>query len=79
MKTINDINLNTWFMNREMDFVPEHFVKSKTAMTPEARDWILETLTGRFAVMHSIYSTIGAYSVAFEDPKEALFYELKWA
>jgi hypothetical protein len=79
MKTINDINLNTWFMNREMDFVPDHFVRSKTAMTPEAREWVLETLTGRFAVMHSYSLVSGSYTVAFEDPKEALFYELKWA
>lgn len=80
MKTINDINLNTWFMDRELDFVPDHFVKSKTSLTPAAREWVLETLIGRFAIMHSVFSSGGGpYAIAFEDPKEALFYELKWA
>jgi hypothetical protein len=77
MKTIEDINLYTWFMDRELDFTPPHFVKSGTVLTDESKVWILEKLTGRF----SITGSEGFFSnlvPSFEDPKEALFYELKW-
>lgn len=77
MKTIDDINLHTWFMNRELDFVPSHFVKSKTSLTDESRMWILEKLTGRFAIIGN-EGFFGSLAPAFEDSKEALFYELTW-
>jgi hypothetical protein len=77
MKTIDDINLHTWFTDRELDFTPPHFVKSGTVLNDESKAWILEKLTGRFAISgHAGF--FGALSPAFEDPKEALFYELKW-
>lgn len=78
-KTIEDINLETWFMERELLTAPAHFVKVNTTLTPEARIWILEKLRGRFSISHSIFSSGGGpYEVAFEDPKEAMFYELTW-
>jgi hypothetical protein len=79
MKTIDDINLYTWFSERELNFAPEHFVSSKTSLTDESKAWILEKLTGRFAVIpNQNFFTAGNTEVAFEDPKEALFYELTW-
>lgn len=75
MKTIDDINLHTWFIDRELDFVPPHFVTSKTPLTDESKLWILEKLTGRFAVLGSA-DFFSKLFPAFEDPKEALFYEL---
>ena len=79
MKTIDDINLHTWFMQRELDFTPSHFVTSKTPVTDESKLWILEKLSGRFSLMASQGSVIfGARCPSFEDPKEALFYELTW-
>jgi hypothetical protein len=77
MKTIDDINLHTWFMDRELDFVPAHFTVSSTILTDEAKRWILETLTGRFTITGND-GFFGRTFPAFEDPKEALFYELKW-
>jgi hypothetical protein len=71
-KTIEDINLHTWFINRELDFAPSHFVVSTTPITDESKIWIQEKLSGRYA-MASI-----EYAPSFEDPKEALFYELTW-
>ena len=63
-------------MDRELDFVPKHFVIATTPMTDESKIWILEKLIGRFC------SAAGGksfnYRPAFEDPKEALFYELTW-
>lgn len=78
MKTIDDINLHTWFMERELDFIPSHFVTSSTPLTDDAKRWILEKLTGRFSVTSSSNGFFGSYTPSFEDPKEALFYELTW-
>ena len=79
MKTIDDINLHTWFMDRELAYVPEHFTVSKTPVTSESKAWILETLIGRFSLCTSSSSFMGGMLPAFEDSKEALFYELTWA
>jgi hypothetical protein len=77
MKTIEDINLHTWFIDRELDFVPSHFVVSKTALTDDSKLWILENLTGRFSITGG-EGFFASFAPAFEDPKEALFYELTW-
>lgn len=78
-RTIDDINLYTWFMDRELPSAPSHFVPVNTNLTTEAKEWILEKLTGRFSIVHSIFSTNSkSHIVYFEDPKEATFYELKW-
>ena len=77
MKTIDDINLYTWFMDRELDYVPCHFTVSKVPVTTESKIWILENLIGRFSFGPSTFS-VKNYP-AFEDPKEALFYDLKWS
>lgn len=78
MKTIDDINLYTWFVERELDFVPEHFVTSQTPITAESRAWILEKLTGRFS-LKGTERTLAGLLPSFEDPKELVFYELAWA
>lgn len=78
-KTIDNINLYTWFTDREMTFTPDHFVRTTTPVTTESKEWILEKLIGRFSLEGS---SIGFLSPglmpAFEDPKEAVFYELTW-
>jgi hypothetical protein len=74
-KTIDDINLETWFTERELSVNPKHFTKTSTPLTFESKAWILEKLHGRF----STYSkSINEPFPAFEDPKEAVFYELTW-
>lgn len=70
-KTIEDINLNTWFVERELVWKPTHFTACTTAINGEIRDWILEKLQGRFVITPD-------FRPAFEDPKEAVFYELTW-
>lgn len=77
MKTIDDINLHTWFMNRELDFSPKHFVVSNTRVTTESKIWIQEKLSGRYAIV-ALENAFMEQVPAFEDPKEALFYELTW-
>ncbi len=83
MKTIDDINLYTWFTDRELDYVPKHFTLASTPVTSESREWVLEKLSGRFATT-SIpfdYQTnhFPNVRIAFENPKEAVFYELTWS
>lgn len=79
MKTADDINIQTWFSERELDYVPSHFVPSNVPLSPDAREWILEKLQGRFAITYRFTYTVNEIYVAFEDPKEAMFYELTWA
>lgn len=76
MKTIDDINLYTWFVDRNVNPCPEHFVKSKTELTEEAKVWVYEKLTGRFSIGHG--GIFMGQCPAFEDPKEAMLYELTW-
>lgn len=81
MKTISDINLDQWYVDRELSYIPNHFVRANTPITYESREWILEKLRGRYAMFSS--ASMGKYSFesfpAFEDPSEATFYELKWS
>jgi len=78
-KTLDDINFDTWFIERELNMTPPHFTLTSTPITNESRIWVLEKLRGRFAIKPSTFSSIGGpYQVAFEDPKEAVFYELTW-
>ena len=92
---MNDINLHTWFTDRELDYCPKHFVKSTTPITKESKLWILERLTGRFylqsnymkvphmnlnaSVGRTIYPNITDEVPYFEDPAEATLYELTWS
>jgi hypothetical protein len=52
-------------------------VGSNTPITDESKIWIQEKLSGRYA-MTSIENAFLEYAPSFEDPKEALFYELTW-
>lgn len=78
MKTLTDINLNQWFMNRELNFIPNHFIKTHTPTTPESKQWIQEKLRGRYSLTLN-FSVFGDTIPAFEDPQEATFYELTWS
>lgn len=88
------VNPLHWFCNRELEYTPKHFVVARTPLTEESKLWILNTLTGRFSVFHADESnddtfdnlsitvlTIGNIMgrPAFEDPTEAVFYELTWS
>jgi len=77
MKKITDLNLYQWFLEREVICVPSHFVKVKTPVTPESDEWIREKLIGRYGFVSN--DMFGRRFPAFEDPKEALFYELTWS
>lgn len=78
-----NINLHTWFANRECDYLPKHFIATKSPVTDERHLWILEKCQGRFYVGQKedddILGFLKDYIVYFEDPQEAILYELTWS
>lgn len=76
----------TWFSERELLYKPIHFVQTQTEITNESKLWIYNNLQGRFCIVKQslgqedpllIFELFGY--PAFEDPKEAVLYELTWA
>jgi len=74
--SIQDINLVEWHSEREVIFSPKHFVHSKAPVTPESLDWIKTNLVGRYTIINAPNSSFR--TAAFEDPREAVFFELTW-
>ena len=83
---MNDIvgNKETWTKGRQLTFCPFHFIMANTPLTLEGKMWILEQLHGRFYLQGDpeipqwamVEST---HTVFFEDPQEAMLYELTWS
>jgi hypothetical protein len=74
----------TWFTDRELSYTPKHFTVTSHPCTSESKQWVLDKLSGRFSVTYPIVSNnilelISPSCIAFEDPQEAIFYELKWS
>ena len=78
-----NINLHTWFGERELDFCPKHFVPTNTTLNDENYLWILENLQGRFTIIPKKDDLVSIFYESkvpyFEDPQEAIFYELVWS
>ena len=74
----------TWFSERELTYTPKHFVLTSHPCTTESKQWVLDKLKGRFSITYptisnNIIELITPNCIAFEDPQEAIFYELKWS
>jgi hypothetical protein len=77
-----------WFGDRELAVTPKHFTKAPTPMTDASYQWVVSTLVGRFSISSLtlddgtsfpiIGSTFSTYFY-FEDPAEAMVYELRWS
>lgn len=79
-----EINPYVWFGARQLDIVPPHFFKSMTPVHSDSYFWVRSKLTGRFAVHTSDITTLEVLFdlrpyIFFEDPKEMMLYELRWA
>jgi hypothetical protein len=75
-----EIDPVVWFSDREVYFKPPHFVMTNTPITEESKFWILKNLKGRFSLIEYGYVTRNKKFVpAFEDPQEAILYELAWS
>jgi hypothetical protein len=69
-----------WFTTRCLDFKPAHFVLAKTSVTTKSTEWIVTNLKGRYALISIIDEFYQKSQVpAFEDPREAVLYELTWS
>lgn len=74
----------TWFSERELTYTPKHFIVTTHPCTEESKQWVLDKLSGRFSITYpsvsnTIFELITPSCIAFEDPQEAVFYELKWS
>jgi hypothetical protein len=75
----------TWFSERKCEYLPKHFVPTTTLWSEEKELWALEQCTGRYYV--GIYKSDEFLSqlfyddqiIYFEDPQEAVLYELTWS
>jgi hypothetical protein len=76
---VNNINLMTWYANRELDFCPKHFIKATTPLTDDSKLWIYEKCVGRFYTDAEDSLFLFGETVYFEDPQEAVLYELTWS
>jgi hypothetical protein len=83
---MNDINLMTWFSKRELDYCPKHFVQTNTPINDDRHQYILENFKGRFYIGYkennienSLLSLLEDTYPYFEDPQEAVVYELKFS
>jgi hypothetical protein len=73
----------TWFSERELLYTPKHFVISSKPCTTESKQWVLDNLSGRFSLTYSVvqHNHLNIFYndyIAFENPGDLVFYELKW-
>lgn len=66
-----------WHQTRHLSFRPKHFVLVATEPTSESLKWVVHKLSGRYCLEHT--SLFDSLELSFEDPKEAIFYELTWS
>ena len=79
---MNDINLQIWYSDRELEFVPPHFMRVETTLSEESLFWVQSRLQGRYSVQ-IVYENNVLFteknSIYFEDPVEAMLFELRWS
>jgi hypothetical protein len=74
------INYETYFSNRQVDFLPKHFLVSKTPVTKESLSWIYEKLHGRFYLKNASTNIFDFERYpCFENPAEMSMYEIAWS
>lgn len=79
---MKEINLFTWFTERQLTHCPTHFVATRTPLTDASREWIVDKLSGRYFIGQFISTDevkFMTYCPLFEDPQEAMLYELTWS
>lgn len=77
-----EVNPLIWFADREMSYPPMHFTTATTQVTIESKQWVLDHLIGRFSITPGtgdLFNLENIGIISFEDPKEAMLFELKWS
>lgn len=93
MSNLTQYNIDPvfWHSTRQVEFTPTHFIFAKTQLSYESLLWVINKLKGRYSIettldnssidvlstIPSTYSSFG--NIAFEDPKEAILFELTWS
>jgi hypothetical protein len=72
-----------WYANRELEFIPNHFIKCPTPVTTANMQWTRNKTTGRYAFCNETTSRTNLLfdgrRVYFENERDAMLYELLWA
>ena len=68
----------TYFGTRKLKFTPPHFIVSTIPATSENLIWIYNNCVGRFSIENILENHYNDYFPAFEDPKEEMFFTLRW-
>jgi hypothetical protein len=81
---VTDYNVDpiVWFADRQLEYPPAHFITATTLLTAQSRQWVLNSLRGRFSITDSndfLFDNSAIGRISFEDPREATMYELKWS
>ncbi len=79
---MNEINPMVYFGQRELPFVPRHFVRASTPLTTQSLFWVKTRLTGRYSYLYDVKNTVIFHDlliIYFENPAELTMYELRWA
>lgn len=69
-------------MERELNFVPRHFIKCPTPLSFQSKQWVQNKTNGRYAFAPIDIEdrlVTNMHCVFFEDEKDAMLYELLWA
>jgi hypothetical protein len=81
-----NVNPLLWYGERELQHIPPHFTKAPTALTDDSLFWVMTKCHGRYTTTNvdedvsdimSIF--ILTRNIYFEDPAEAMMYELRWS
>lgn len=79
---MTEINPIVWFGERELKYVPKHFVRAPTPVSSQSLFWVKTRLSGRYSCQPSYDSSIIFHDlniIYFEDPAELTMYELRWS
>lgn len=76
------VNPLLWYSTRELKSPAPHFVKCSTPINDNSLQWVYTKLQGRFSKEDSSDSDdffVTTQFISFEDPAEAMLYELRWS
>jgi hypothetical protein len=68
-----------WYTNRQLTLCPKHFIRCRAEVTTEAKFWVYENLIGRFYIGSDERNLFDPDIIYFEDPQEAMMFELRWS
>lgn len=78
-----NVNVLAWYATRKLSVSPPHFVKCSTPLSEKSLLWVMTKLQGRYSLSDIaedddfVFTT--TQDISFEDPAEAMIYELRWS